>query len=225
MVTRAGLREYEATLQRCELFEEIDPDQLFALLDCLGATKRSYQKGAFILRANEAVEEVGILLGGSAHIIHEDYWGNRAIIACIEPGDLFAEAFCCAKIEQLPVGVVGLEDTEVLFLDFNRIISVCSSACVFHNDLIKNMLQILARNNVNLTRKLEDVTQRTTREKLLSYLSRRALQAGGGRFEIPFNRQELADYLSVDRSALSSELSKMQAEGLLRYHRNEFELL
>jgi CRP-like cAMP-binding protein len=219
------LESYDAILRSCELFGDIAPEQLYVLLDCLGATKRRFRKGEFILRAGDAAEAVGIVLVGSAHVIQEDYWGNRTIITRIEPGGLFAEAFCCAGIEQLPVSVVSLEETEVLFVDFNRIISVCSSACGFHNSLIKNMLQILARHNVTLTRKLEDVTQRTTREKLLSYFSRQALAAGSERFEIPFNRQELADYLSVDRSALSNELSKMQTEGLLRFRKNEFELL
>ena len=219
------LQRHEQVLRRCALFGDIDPQQLFVLLGCLGATERRYRKGEFILRAGEAAAQVGVLLAGTAHVIQEDYWGNLSIVTRAEPSDLFAESFCCAGVGQLPVSVLSIQACEVLFLDFNRIIDICSSACGFHNALIKNMLQILAQKSVILTSKIEDLTQRTTREKLLSYLSRQALGTGVGRFTIPFNRQELADYLSVDRSALSSELAKMQSDGLLRYRKNEFELL
>jgi CRP-like cAMP-binding protein len=219
------LKKYETLLQSCALFNGIESDQLFKLLECLGATQHARAKGDFILRAGDPPSWVGVVLEGSAHIIQEDFWGNRSIVARALPGDLFAESFCCAATDQLPVSVVALEPTKILTLDFNRIVSLCSSACGFHNALIKNMLKVIASKSVELTRKLEDVSQRTTKEKLLSYLSRQALAKDARRFDIPFNRQELADYLSVDRSALSGELSKMQSEGILSYQKNHFELL
>jgi CRP-like cAMP-binding protein len=217
--------QHIALLQRCSLFAGIDPDRLLSLLTCLDVTERSFQKGAFILRAGQPIKTVGVIVRGSAHMLQEDYWGNRTIIARVEPGELFAEAFCCAHVEQLPVSVQALEPSTVLYLDFNRIISNCSSACDFHTRLIQNMIALVAAKSVALTEKLEDVTQRTTREKLLSYLSRRALAVQSSAFDIPFNRQELADYLSVDRSALSSELSRMHNDALIHYHKNHFELL
>jgi CRP-like cAMP-binding protein len=212
-------------LQRCPLFSTITPDGLLALLDCLGAARHVYRKGEFVFLAGNAVHMMGIVLAGCVQVVQEDYWGRRGIIDRCEPGDLFAESFCCAGAERLPVSVIATEPTTALFLDVARIINVCTNACWFHHTLIRNMLRTLALKGVALTQKLEDVTQRGTREKLLSYLSRQALAAGGKEFEIPFNRQELADYLSVDRSALSGELSRMAGAGLLRYHRNRFELL
>ncbi|MDR2109378.1 MAG: Crp/Fnr family transcriptional regulator [Coriobacteriales bacterium] len=219
------LQQNLPTLTRCDLFKGVAAEQLLALLDCLGTRVRSYHKGEFILRAGECGESVGVLIEGSADVIREDFWGNRAIIARLLPADLFAEAFVCAGVERLPVSVVSLNTTTVLFLDFKRIIGVCSAACAFHSSLIGNMLRVLASKNVNLTRKLEDLTQRSTREKLLSYLSRQAAGAGRASFAIPFNRRELADYLGVDRSALSAEMSRMRDAGLIRYRKNHFELL
>ena len=250
------MRQYLEVLGRCALFGGIESEQLLTLLECLGAVCQSYRKSDFVLRAGSPPKRVGVVLSGGVHVVQEDYWGNRSIVNHCVPGDLFAESFCCAGSEQLPVSVVATEASTVLFLDFGRIINVCSSACGFHNGLIQNMLRVLAAKSVALTQKLEDVSQRNTRKKLLSYLSRQALDFGaaaaatgrdssagaggaagetaasraanGGKgrpFVIPYDRQELADYLSVDRSALSAELSRMAKEGLLRYDRNRFELL
>jgi CRP-like cAMP-binding protein len=219
------LQQTAETLAECDLFAGIAPEQLPALLGCLGTRRRSYRKGEFILRVGGRSDSVGILTCGGADVIREDFWGNRSIIARLGPADLFAEAFVCAGTASLPVSVVSLGDATVLFLDFSRIIGICSNACAFHGTLVKNMLRVLAAKNVALTRKLEDMAQRTTRDKLLSYLSRQALQAGSASFTIPFNRQELADYLSVERSALSAELSRMRTAGLIRCHKSSFELL
>ncbi len=219
------MSKFSEPLQSCSLFRGVDKEQLYDLLKCLGATKHTYAKNEFILHAGDLVSWVGIVLYGSVHVIQEDFWGNRSIVARITPGDLFAESFACAATDQLPVSVIALEPTTVLALDFNRIVSTCSSACVFHNALVKNMLKVIALKSVELTRKLEDLSQRTTREKLLSYLSRLALTKNSRVFDVPFNRQELADYLSVDRSALSSELAKLQINGILKYKKNHFELL
>ncbi|MDR2492075.1 MAG: Crp/Fnr family transcriptional regulator [Coriobacteriales bacterium] len=217
------------TLGRCALFDRVGPEHLIDLLGCLGALRHEYRKGTFVLAAGQPVRSLGIVLEGAVNVVQEDYWGNRNVVSHCVPSDLFAESFCCAGVKQLPVSVVATEQCEVLFIDFGRIINVCTNACSFHNGLVQNMLQVLAVKSVALTQKLEDVTQRTTREKILSYLSRAALAAGesgpDAAFVIPYNRQELADYLSVDRSALSAELSRMAQAGLLRYDRNRFELL
>jgi CRP-like cAMP-binding protein len=120
---------------------------------------------------------------------------------------------------------VATADSELLFIDFRRLASPCVNACAFHARLIRNMLNIVSVKNIALTRKIEHVSRRTTREKLLSYLSDAAKKAGGGWFSIPFNRQELADYLYVERSAMSATLSKLRDEGVLLYRRNNFKLL
>ncbi|MDR3231188.1 MAG: Crp/Fnr family transcriptional regulator [Synergistaceae bacterium] len=212
-------------IKKCALFATVDESDLEALLNCLGATTDVFEKNDFIFRVDDAAVSVGLVLSGGVHVLQEDFWGNRAIVARVESGDSFGEAFSCAGVEKLPVAVVAAERSEVLFLDYGRTAGVCSSVCPFHVGLIENMMRILAEKNIALTQKMEHLTRRTTREKLLSWLSEQARRAGSNSFEIPFNRQELAEYLSVDRSAMSAELSKMRKENLLRCERSRFELL
>jgi len=219
------MKKYLEIIKQCPLFAGIEETNLSALLDCLMAVRRSYQKSELVFSAGDAVRSVGMVLSGGVHILQEDYWGNRTILAHISPGELFGEAFSCAEIDSLPVSVIAVEKTEVLLIDFKRIIATGSSASVFHLVLIKNMLKLLAQKNIMLTQKMEIITHRTTRERLLTYLSAQAIKAGKNRFSIPFNRQQLADYLSVERSAMSAELSHMQADGLISTNRSEFELL
>lgn len=213
------------TIKKCPLFADIRDSQLETLLNCLTAVTRTYSKDEFVFMAENKASSVGIVLTGGVYIIQEDFWGNRTIIAHIEPAGMFGEAFSCAGTDKLPVSVVAASESEVMMIDYRKIVTSCSSACVFHTQLIKNMLSIIARKNIMLTRKIEHLSMRTTREKLLSFLSTQAVQAKSSIVKIPFNRQELADYLCVDRSALSRELSLMQHEGLLRYEKNRFELL
>ncbi|MDR3278934.1 MAG: Crp/Fnr family transcriptional regulator [Synergistaceae bacterium] len=219
------MEKYSDALLQCPLFAGIDRIGLKSLLDCVHASKRAYGRGSFIFMEAERIGFVGALLSGSLHIIQEDFWGNRSILARVEPPEIFAEAFACAGLERSPVSVVAVEDCEVLAMDFKKIVAICPQSCAFHARLIENMLGVLARKNVSLVRKLEHVAKRGTRGKLLSYLSSRALEEGADSFDIPFKRQELADYLSVDRSAMSSEMSKMRKEGLLSFYREHFQLL
>ena len=195
------------------------------LLDCLTAARRVYKKDEFIFRAEDKAVSVGIVVSGGVRVIQEDFWGNRMILAQIGPGGLFGEAFSCAGVNKLPVSVAASEKSEVMMVDYRKIVTACTSTCVFHTRLIRNMLRILAEKNIMLTRKMEHLSQRTIREKLLSFLSAQAVGAGSGVVEISFNRQELADYLCVDRSALSRELALMQNDGVLRYDKNRFQLL
>ena len=214
-----------AVLQKCRLFEDISGPDLESLLNCLPSRQRLFNKNKLILIAGEKVDSVGIVLSGSVHIVREDFWGKRKLLERTDSGGLFVAAFVCANVEKLPVSVIAAEETEVLFIDCKRILNSCSSACVFHTRLIKNLIRLLAEKNIALVQKLEHITQPTTRERLLSYLSEQARLAGNSTFSIPFNREELANYLSVERSAMSAELSKMQDEGLILYRKNQFELL
>ena len=215
---------YPNILKKCPLCAGIAEGDLDALLTCLGAVQKTCAKDGFVLRAGDPAGAVGIVLAGALHIVQEDFWGKRAILARLAPGDLFGEAFACAGIKRLPVSVAATENAQIMLLDYRKIIAPCPKACAFHAVLVGNMLRILARKNVLLVHKIEHLTRRSTREKLLSYLSAQAREVGQSSFVIPLNRQELADYLAVDRSAMSSELSKMQAEGILTFKRNEFEL-
>lgn len=207
------------------LFTGIEETQIESLLSCLSAVKRFYRKGEFVFMAGEKPASIGIVLSGGVRVLQEDFWGRRMILAHIHPGGLFAEAFSCAKKDLLPISVVASEDSEILLIDYRKIVTTCSSACVFHARLIMNMMRILAEKNILLTQKMEHLSKRTTREKLLSFLSAQAVLSGNETtIKIPFNRQELADYLCVDRSALSRELGAMQSEGLLTYEKNRFKL-
>lgn len=212
-------------LQACPLFDGVDASDLETVLTCLSAQEKSFGKGDFIFHAGDSPLSVGIVLSGAVHVIQEDYWGNRTIVSRIDEAGMFAEAFACSDVTRLPVSVVSVQPTQALFIDCKKIITTCSSACDFHLILIKNMLRILANKNVFLTQKTEHITKRSIRDKVLSYLSSRAVLSNSKTITVPFNRQELADYLSVDRSALSRELGAMQAEGLIRFQGQNFELL
>ncbi|MDR3051063.1 MAG: Crp/Fnr family transcriptional regulator [Oscillospiraceae bacterium] len=214
-----------AQLLKCPLFAGIEASDLAAMLGCLSAVKRQYSKGSFVFSAGDAAAFVGIVLFGRVHILKEDFWGNRTILSEITPPQLFGEAFACAGETALPVSAMVVEDSEILMLDYRRMVATCSSACSFHTAFIKNMMLILAQRNRALVEKMEHITRRTTREKLLSYLSEQVKRQGTNAIDIPFDRQELADYLAVERSALSAELSKMRDAGLLRFHKNHFVLL
>jgi len=212
-------------LKNTELFRGIKEDALSALLGCLGAKAVRYGKNGTVLPAGEALSAFGIVLSGLVQVVQEDYFGNRDILSVFGPGEIFGESFAFAETKELPVSAVAVSESEILFLDCRRIETPCANACAFHALLIRNLMNILARKNVALTRKIGFTSRRTTREKLLAYLSAEARKAGKSSFAIPFSRQELADYLSVDRSAMSAELSKMRREGILSFWKNEFTLL
>lgn len=218
------ITKYLPVLKECPLFADIDDRNIEHILPCLSATVRQAEKNTFIFSADDRTTSVGLILSGNIHIISEDFWGRKDILSQLGPGELFAESFSCAHIDKLPISVQAVEKSEVMLINCRKMLTTCSTVCSFHSQLIANMLQILAKKNINLMQKIEQMSRRTTREKLLAYLSAEAQKAGRDDFDIPFNRQELADYLAVDRSAMSSELGKMRDEGLLDFDRNHFVL-
>lgn len=211
-------------LSKTALFRGVTPQEVEGVLSCLGAKQHCFAKGEMICRTGDVVTCLGMVLSGSVLIESNDLWGNTTVLDSVEPGRIFAETYACALGEPLMVDVVAAEPTEVLFLNIDRVLKVCSNTCDYHNRLIRNLLSISAQKNLNLSRKIFHTAPKSIRGRLLSYLSDQAVQNGSSSFTIPFNRQQLADYLNVDRSALSNELSKMQKEGLLRVKRNDFEL-
>ncbi|MCL2831653.1 MAG: Crp/Fnr family transcriptional regulator [Treponema sp.] len=210
-------------LRNCLLFTGIDESSYKPMLDCLSARQKKFSKNSFVFMAGEKTESLGVVLTGAVHVIREDYWGKRKIVSRIDPGGLVGEAFACAGAE-LPVSVMAAEDCEIMFLKCSRILTVCSQVCGFHTELNRNLSLLLAQRNIELIQKMEYITQTTTREKLLAYLSEQARAAGGNKFDIPFDRGELADFLSVERSAMSAELSKMRRDRLIICRKNHFEL-
>lgn len=211
-------------LKKCPLFVGISEKDMASLIVCLNAKELSVQKGEVIFSVGDRPEYVGIVLEGNVHIVQEDYWGNRTILSNVQPGGLFGESFSCAEISSFPVSVWARDNCKVLLVDTVRILTTCSSACTFHSVLVHNLMKTLANKNIILTQKIKHITKKTSKDKVLSYLSECAVSAGTNTFLITFNRQELADYLSVERSALSSTLSKMRDEGLIDFDKNKFVL-
>ena len=195
------------------------------MLSCLGAERRRYAKGDRIYRTGDVVTALGIVLSGGVLIENNDFWGNTTVLDRVEPGQIFAETYACTPGEPLMVDVVAAGPSEILFLNVNRVLQVCPNACAYHSGLLRNLLALSAQKNLSLSRKIFHTASKSIRGRLLSYLSYQAVRAGSRRFTIPFSRQQLADYLNVDRSALSNELSKMRREGLLTVDKNRFELL
>ncbi len=222
---RLFMKKYIPILKRTKLFSGMGEEDIASLLSCLGARKKAYQKGEYILREGEHLSDIFILTEGKIHIQKDDYWGNRSILSVISVGEMFGEGYAAPESGALMNDVVAVEDSTVIFFDVKRILTTCSSACRFHNMIVQNMFFAISDKNIRLVQKLGHMSGRTTRAKLISYLSEEAKRQGLSAFTVPFNRQQLADYLCVDRSAMSNELCKMRDEGLIRFEKSRFELL
>jgi CRP-like cAMP-binding protein len=206
-----------------DLFNGIALSDFEKMMDCLSTRKTAYQKGEVILLAGNPVNFIGLVVSGSVQILKTDIDGRVNLLAELGVSELFGETFACAGIDHSPVTVIASEHTEVLLMNYRKIITTCTSACTFHNKLIENMIKLLARKNLMLNQKIEILSKRTTREKLMCFFH---LHRGAAKkFTIPFNREELAQYLCVDRSAMSAELSKMRDEGIIKFEKNVFEVL
>lgn len=210
-------------LKNNPLFRGLNEDEIAAVLEKSGARTKSVAADEYILHAGDKTTEMGFLLSGSALVIQEDLWGHRNIMSRVPAGDIFAEVFAAAAA--VPnVSVVAHEDSRILFLDVNRLLSLQEEGGVPSGTVVRNLIAALAKKTMAFNEKITHISKRTTREKLLSYLSAQAVRQGSLSFSIPFNRQQLADYLCVERAAMSVELSKLQKEGVICYEKNHFEL-
>lgn len=210
------------TLSDTQLFRGIEEEEIETLLQCLKAVKKEYKKGEIILSEGEPTEFIGVVLKGLVLIESSDIWGNNSILGSAGRGAVFAEAYACIPGEPLLISVTAAEDTAVLFLHVSKVLTTCTSACVFHTKLVRNLLTVSANKNLQLSRRILHTGSKSIRGRLLSYFSECAKKAGQYSFQIPYSRQQLADYLGVDRSALCNELSKMQKDGLIQYEKNNF---
>ena len=210
---------------KCPLFVGIEEEDLFRTLGCLGAKVENFDKKYTIFQEGKPARYIGIVLSGTAQIVRVDYYGNRSILSEIGAPDLFGEAFACAEISALPISVIANEPCEIMFIECDHILHTCANNCGFHQQLIFNLMKDLATKTILFHQKLEITSKRSTREKLMAYLMMRAKKVGSDRFDIPFDRQELADYLEVDRSGLSVEISKLRREGIIECEKNSFVLL
>jgi CRP-like cAMP-binding protein len=220
-----NVKKYLSVLQSCPLFEGIAPAEILSMLNCLSSQLERFDKKEILLAEGDAAGHIGLVLEGAVRIEQTDYFGNRSILGQAGPGELFGESFACADGGPLPVSVVAEEACEIMLLGSRRISTSCAKACGFHSKLIYNLLKVVSRRNLVFNRKLEILSKRTTREKLMTYLMYEAKRQGSRDFTIPFDRQALADYLGVERSAMSAELGKLQRDGVLTTNRNQFCLL
>ena len=218
------MKNYLPVIRSSPLFFGISEEELAAMLACLGTREESFPKDAFLLRVGDTAESIGLVLEGSVLVIQEDVWGNRNILSKAGTGETFAAAYACAPAAALPVSVTAETPVTVMLLNVKHVLNVCPSACAYHSRIIRNLLGVLAEKNLRFGEKLTHMGQRTTRAKLMSYLSAEAQRRGKYEFDIPFSRQQLADYLAVERSGLSLELGKMRRAGLLDFHKSHFVL-
>ena len=218
------MKDFLSVIRASQLFSGISEDELTAMLTCLDTRQTNFPKDTFLMRVGNTADSIGLLLEGSALIIQEDIWGNRNILSKAGPGQTFAAAYACAPGSVLNVSVVAETPVTAMFLNVGRVLNVCPSACSHHSRIIRNLLGELAEKNLRFSEKLTHMGQRSTRAKLMSYFSAEAQRLGKYEFDIPFSRQQLADYLGVERSGLSLELGKMRSEGLIDFHKSHFVL-
>ena len=212
-------------LKKCVLFNGLNENEIEAVLGCVSSQKKKFDEGNIIYHQGDIIDEIGIVIEGSVSVVKEDFWGNRSIISIIPKGAIFGEVYASLETKPMDNTVYAAEKSEILFMNISKILDTCSNSCQFHKNLVHNMVRVLAGKNIMLMEKISHISKKTTREKVLSFLSAEAKKSGSAYFEIPFSRQEMAEYLSVDRSALSKELGKMRDEKIIDFDRNNFRIL
>lgn len=215
---------YQNILMKNPLFHGICESDIPIMLQRLGAFVKRYLKDEYVKLNGDPADFIGVVLSGEIYICQDDFYGNRSITASVTANSLFAEAFACADVGRLPVDILAASDCEILYLNTQALFHSCSGSCEFHHQLIANLLGIVARKNLYLNQKLSYTSRGTTKDKLLAYFTDQARQNQSNEFTIPFNRQELADFLGVERSAMSAELGKLVKLGVLETKRNYFKL-
>ena len=218
------MEKYLEILKISPLFEGMSEQEILAILGCVQAGVREVPKGGYVFMAGECTADMGLVLSGAILVVQEDLWGRRSIISKCAPGDFFGEPYAAKPGAVLSVSASAAEDSRVLMLNVRRLLSSCTSACVHHQKLIRNLVSVLADKVLILSDKVTHTSRRSTREKLLSYLSSQAQRCGSTSFDIPYDRQQLADFLCVDRAAMSAELGRLTKEGILSTKRKHFEL-
>lgn len=209
-------------LSNTQLFRGLEDAEIEALLNCLNTTKRSYKKGEVILLEGSITENIGVVLSGMAMISCSDIWGNSSVLGNVAPGSVFAEVYACVPGQPMLVTVSAAEDTSVLFMNVRRVLATCTNSCIFHTRLLQNLLTVCAYKSLQLSQRIQHTSSKSIRGRLMSYFSECAKRFGSNSFLIPYNRQQLADYLNVDRSTMCNELSKMQKDGIIEYNKNQF---
>lgn len=211
-------------LDTCPLFFQVGRCNYEKMLRCFGARVLCVRKHSAVFSEGQCADRIGIVLSGAVQTVRDDYLGNRSIVSMAGPGELFGEGFACAGVESIPISIIATADTQVMLIDCSHILTMCHNACAFHNQMIRNLLLSVAQSNLRLNQKIEILSKRTTREKVMAYLLSEAKLHGSNDFVIPYDRQELADYLGVERSAMSTVISRLRSDGVIDVERRHFRL-
>lgn len=218
------MKKYLSALRKSSFFIGLDDNEILSILHCMNASTITKQQGAYVFRTGDSTEVMGLVLSGSVLIIQEDICGHRNILSQCHTGDFFGEPYAASPGAILNVSVVAESDCEILLLNVKRLLITCPTACDHHQKLIRNLVSVLANRILRLNDKITHISKRTTKEKLLSYLSSESIKHSSHSFNISFDRQQLADFLCVERAAMSVEISKLQKEGILKTNRKHFEI-
>jgi CRP-like cAMP-binding protein len=218
------MQNYYNQIKNSPVFFGINEDELKNMLTCFNARIKTYEDGEMIIRQGDMITNLYLILDGTVNIEKDSYWGRRIIVTQLGVNDNVALAYVASKNIESNIDAISVGKTKLLLLSYSKCTSMCQNACTKHRILINNLFEILSKENIELIQKIENISQKTIRDKLLTYLSNEARRNKSNIFEIPFNRQDLADYLNIDRSAMSFELSKMQKDGLIKVEKNKFML-
>ena len=219
------MHQYLPIFQQCALFQGMSDQDILSITHCMNITPRSYPADSYLLFLNDTVNSVGIILDGEVEVVKETMAGSRHIIAILQPSDIFGEGVVCTSDRKSPVSVKTRTSAYICFIPFENIVHTCTSSCGYHTQLIRNMMMILGEKNMLLNRKIDLLTLKGMREKLATYLLMVSEQRKSHQFNLPFNRNELAEFLNVSRTSMSRELSRMKEDGLIDYHLNRVKIL
>lgn len=208
-------------ISKTRLFRGCSEEDILNMAKHLDFRTAGYKKGDVIFGAGSIVTDIGLILSGSVRIEYTDLWGNKSILGITPAGGVFAESYACVPNEPMMIDAVANEDCDILFISVPRLFKPCP-VCESQNRLIQNLVMISAEKNLQLSRRSMHTSPKTIRERLFSYFSQQVSAQGSRKIIIPFDRQQLADYLNLDRSALSKELGKMKNDGLIEFHKNIF---
>ncbi len=219
------MQQYLDLISQNSLFIGIPKEMIPQVLSYLNATVVNFNKNEAVFREGEPTAKAGIILSGILELRKEDYHGNRSLIQTLDVGEMFGEALCCTQTEILPVGIYAAEKCSVMFFDCNSILTQEQNNLKFTHILIKNLLSIIAKKNLALRAKINLLSKRSTKEKIMAFLLSEAKKAGKNEFYIQYDRQQLADYLGVDRSAMSAEIGKLCRQNVISTHKNHFTII
>ena len=217
--------DYKKEMPRNGVFAEINEADIEKMLKCVQARRKSFESGSYIMHEGDAAGTVGIIISGEISIVFDDFWGNRALVGKLHPGEMVGDAYTYTPDKMLHINVIASVPTTVFMIDYEKFITPCANACASHTRLMKNLLGLFANKLIAMMRKMTFVSKRSLREKIMTFLSAQASLSGSNTITVDMSRQEFADYLYVDRSALSRELSSMQSDGIIEFYKNSFRLI